>query len=93
MRADTIRWFGEEVHDNPGIQILGLVGESGEVADCYKKYLRGSKDLAATKVHMAEELIDVFYYWVHLVELVGVDVFKEYIRKRDKNEGRFAKHD
>src|SRR3954453_20896465 len=90
MTEDTVNWFGQEVSDNVIIMILGLVGEAGEVADCYKKYLRGTKSRDTMLKEIREEMFDVLYYWTHIAELLDVNVFKEYEAKRSKNEERFG---
>ena len=50
--------------------ILGLVGEAGEVAEKIKKYIRdGNKDLDAIQ----KELGDVIFYWTALHGALGLD--------------------
>lgn len=52
--------------------ILGLVGEAGEVADCYKKDLfHTPKDYREKKLL---EMGDVMFYWLKLAELEGFRV-------------------
>jgi len=67
--------------------VLGLVGEAGEVAEKYKKYLRGdyndtgwrlSDDMHAQayygfKYSVKKELGDVIYYWAVLCYELGLD--------------------
>ena len=50
--------------------ILGLVGEAGEVAEKIKKYIRdGNKDLEAIQ----KELGDVIFYWTALHGALGLE--------------------
>lgn len=50
--------------------ILGLCGETGEIADVYKKYLYQGHEL--DREHMAEELGDVCWYVAELATGLGV---------------------
>lgn len=58
--------------------ILGLVGESGEVADKYKKYLRGDFDGTTDKTQadfqfeMRNELGDVLWYIANIANELGL---------------------
>jgi NTP pyrophosphatase (non-canonical NTP hydrolase) len=90
MHNDSRAWFGPEASDNTVIYVLGLVGESGEAADVYKKYLRGSLSFESMKEQIAVELIDVFIYWIHLVHMLDVNVEDVYKAKRMFNEQRFG---
>ena len=49
--------------------ILGLCGETGEIADVYKKYLYQGHVL--DREHMAEELGDVCWYVAELAAGIG----------------------
>lgn len=66
--------------------ILGLCGETGEIADVYKKYLYQGHEL--DRGHMAEELGDVCWYVAELATGLGVTLEKvmeqniEKLRKR-----------
>jgi len=48
--------------------ILGICGESGEIAELFKKYFRGDYEYESTKVFISrrdqivKELGDIFYY-------------------------------
>ncbi len=58
---------------------LGLAGETGEVVDCIKKVARvgipvtdhEKQYIDGRKSHAAEELGDVLYYWMRLVDALG----------------------
>jgi NTP pyrophosphatase (non-canonical NTP hydrolase) len=52
---------------------LGLSGEAGEVANNIKKVLRDPKHpkVIEYKANMVEELGDVFWYWLRLVDALG----------------------
>jgi len=90
MRADSYRWFDYDGNELPA-WILGLCGESGEVADLYKKHLRGTKTHEEFEIRLAEELIDVFHYWCLLIGFFEIDVEEVYRKKREHNERRFNK--
>lgn len=55
--------------------MLGLIGEIGEVAEKFKKKLRGGGILLEFKgdVDIAKELGDVIWYWNQLCDLLGWD--------------------
>lgn len=65
--------------------ILGLCGETGEIADIYKKYLYQKHELDFE--HMAEELGDVCWYVAELAAGMGLkleDVMARNIAKLRK---------
>jgi NTP pyrophosphatase (non-canonical NTP hydrolase) len=77
--------------------LIGLVGEVGEAANCLKKvrlHLDAGRD--AQKVydveapHLREELIDAFIYLIRLIDLVEADLEKEYIAKLANNRERYS---
>jgi len=52
--------------------ILGLVGEAGELANKYKKVLRGDKELTnELKLEMSKEAGDVLWYLASTVKELG----------------------
>lgn len=57
--------MAEELH-----AVLGITGEAGEVAELYKKFIRGDSPLDQTK--LIKELGDVMYYIVTLARLHGL---------------------
>lgn len=52
--------------------VLGLAGEAGEVADTYKKFLRG--DTTASRDKLLSEMGDVLWYLAALASDLGVDL-------------------
>lgn len=77
--------------------LIGLLGEVGEVANCLKKvrlYVDAGRD--AQKVydneapHLREELIDAFIYLVRLLDLTETDLEKEYLAKLANNRERYS---
>lgn len=75
---DDYRRFAESLwvnHKQPEMQVphcvLGLVGETGEVAELFKKVLRG--DAPVDVERLTKELGDVIYYWTMLCSLHGLD--------------------
>lgn len=54
------------------VAVLGLVGESGEVADRLKKHLGQGHDLDVNRV--IEELGDVLWYVAETASALGVDL-------------------
>ena len=64
-----------DLHDGTYVdKILGLVGESGEVADKYKKVIRdhGSVVTDADRAELVKELGDVLWYVATLARYLGV---------------------
>lgn len=65
--------------------IIGIMGESGEVADALKKHLFQYHPLDVE--HLAEEMGDVMFYIVNLATLIGIemeDVLEKNVRKLEK---------
>lgn len=60
-------------HNNDFIRsILGLVGESGEIAEKIKKEFRGDKKV--TKQEMKKELGDLLYYEARVADYYKLDL-------------------
>lgn len=57
-------------------QVLGLVGESGEVAEKFKKLIRdqGGKITEDTKAELIKELGDILWYIASVAHLLGTDI-------------------
>ena len=55
------RWSGRRDDMTLAIAALGLCGESGEVSEPIKKYLRGSGPVDVNALRL--ELGDVLHYW------------------------------
>jgi NTP pyrophosphatase (non-canonical NTP hydrolase) len=77
--------------------IIGLMGEVGEAANCLKKvrlHVDAGRD--AQKVyerevpHFREEIIDAFIYLIRLVDIAETDLEKEYLTKLDNNRERYS---
>jgi NTP pyrophosphatase (non-canonical NTP hydrolase) len=69
--------------------ILGLAGEAGEVADRAKKaYFHQEKDLNWTLEQFRYELGDVMYYWLKVVDLLGMTPEEVLKANREKLESR-----
>jgi NTP pyrophosphatase (non-canonical NTP hydrolase) len=54
--------------------ILGLIGESGELANKWKKYYRDGLALADVTVDLGKELGDVLWYVANLAAELGMDL-------------------
>jgi len=77
--------------------IIGLLGEVGEAANCLKKvrlHVDAGRD--AQKIydneapHLREELIDALIYLVRLLDLAETDLEKEYLAKLANNRERYS---
>jgi NTP pyrophosphatase (non-canonical NTP hydrolase) len=66
---------------------LGIAGESGEIAEQFKKLLRDGK---LDRTHLAEELGDVIYYWACLCRVAGANPSDLMAASRRKIDGRIA---
>lgn len=53
---------------------LGLTGESGEVAEKVKKFLRGDKEVNELRFDLAHELGDVLWYISEICNLMGLEL-------------------
>jgi len=68
--------------------VLGLVGEAGEVAETYKKHVRGDGELSVDKIK--NELGDVMWYIAYICETLGIsmqDVAEGNIKKLRARHG------
>jgi NTP pyrophosphatase (non-canonical NTP hydrolase) len=68
--------------------VLGLAGESGEVADQFKKFFFHTKDAKNYRDSVCSELGDVMYYWLKTVELMGLTPEEVLQVNREKLESR-----
>lgn len=74
-------------------QILGLVGESGEVAEKFKKIIRDKKGVvsAEDRAEIAKELGDILWYVnsvAHLLEISLEDVAQKNLDKLASRQQR-----
>ncbi|HEY0965378.1 MAG TPA: nucleoside triphosphate pyrophosphohydrolase family protein [Candidatus Saccharimonadales bacterium] len=67
-------------------QILGLVGESGEIAEKFKKIIRDKKGVLSKedKVEIIKELGDVLWYITTIAHLLDSDL--ETVAKRNNEK-------
>lgn len=85
-------WVG----DNTLVRcVLGLVGESGEIAEKVKKYLRGDYNKAVLIEKLEKELGDVLYYLAVLayelnveLEKVAIDNINKLTSRKDRDKIR-----
>jgi NTP pyrophosphatase (non-canonical NTP hydrolase) len=78
-------------------QILGLVGETGEIAEKFKKIIRdkAGKLSDVDRAELAKELGDVLWYVNAVVMLLGSDietVAKQNLEKLQSRKARGALH-
>lgn len=81
-------------------ELVGLMGEVGEVANIVKKarlsVLNNKSSSTAFRdivPEVNEELIDVFIYLLRLFQVAGTDIESEYLRKLAINKERFKKYE
>jgi NTP pyrophosphatase (non-canonical NTP hydrolase) len=85
-------WFSSDEDPSPlralAIMSLGLAGESGEVCEKIKKFIRdGNDDMELLK----KELGDVIFYWARICryfDMVPSDVIATNIKKLDDRRSR-----
>lgn len=65
------RWLGRESEKDLSICALGLAGETGEVIEHFKKYIRDGRSLAGNAA-LALELGDVLHYWLRLCHYADI---------------------
>lgn len=89
---DSADWFST-VHYRPEdltLWLLCLGGETGELQNKAKKWLRGSLTWAEALPLMRDELIDVFVYAFNVAAVLEMDLEEEYNKKRKFNQKRFG---
>ena len=73
--------------------LTAMVGEVGELAECFQwkgEVARGLPEFSAKeKVHVGEEMSDVFVYLVRLADVCGVDLESAITRKIDLNAKKY----
>lgn len=83
QRTASTRTKSEKIENG----ILGLCGETGEIADVYKKYLYQGHEF--DREHMAEELGDVCWYVAELATGLGVTLEEVMRRNIEKLRKRY----
>lgn len=89
MKVNEYKRFVTKDHkfSEPAVLFLGLAGETGEVVDVYKKYLRDGK---LDQEHMLEELGDVLWYLFNIFTLLNIsleEVMDYNVKKLNKRYG------
>lgn len=81
-------------------ELVGLMGEVGEVANLVKKAcLVSGREKSASDAYLDvvssvnEELIDILIYLLRMFQITGADIDAEYLRKLDFNKERFKKYE
>jgi NTP pyrophosphatase (non-canonical NTP hydrolase) len=70
--------------------VVCMLGELGEFANVVKKVVRGDFDYDTSRPILEEELADVFIYLMKIAGQSGIDLESAFLRKLEKNEGRFS---
>jgi len=68
---------------------LALSGESGEVANCVKKVIRGDVSYQDYKEEIIKEITDVFIYVIKFAYQMDFDLEEAYLKKTEENRVRF----
>lgn len=84
--------------DSLSDDILGLVGEVGELANIVKKIKLELKSLGSDTTNeqlpaMSEEFVDILIYVVRISMHLNIDIEKEYLKKLNKNKIKFKKYE
>jgi NTP pyrophosphatase (non-canonical NTP hydrolase) len=89
---DSSEWFSSIKHDATQLPLwlLCLGGETGELQNKAKKWLRGSYTYDEVRPLLADELVDVFVYAFNVAAALDIDLEKEYDIKRRHNQARFG---
>jgi NTP pyrophosphatase (non-canonical NTP hydrolase) len=93
MVEKTYRWFPDTVKDgeiNLHMLIYGICGESGEIADEMKKFIRGSRTQEELVEKLGNESVDLFHYIALLWVVLGIDPGEVYAKLTEANEKRFG---
>lgn len=71
----AMRTSPRDGHDKMENGILGLIGETGELVDLFKKFaFQSTPDAQLPSIRMAEELGDVLWYMVELADGMGMEL-------------------
>lgn len=68
----ALRWRGRKDDKSLAIMTLGLCGESGEVSEPIKKYIRGSGPVDTDALRL--ELGDVLHYWCAIANFYDISL-------------------
>lgn len=83
-----------EKYNTPRNVLLAMVGEVGELAECFQwkgEVSVGLHELSEDeKTHISEEIADVFIYLTRLSEISGIHLEDAVVRKLKKNEEKYA---
>lgn len=72
----AMRTSPRDGHDKADNGMLGLIGETGELVDVYKKFMyQSGKNPEVPKAKIADELGDVLWYLVELAEGIDTTLF------------------
>ena len=83
QRTANTRTKSEKIENG----ILGLCGETGEIADVYKKYLYQGHEF--DRGHMAEELGDVCWYVAEMASGLGLPLEEIMAQNIEKLRNRY----
>lgn len=96
LRANSERWFPSAYKDQEKAMqtnLLGIVGEAGEMADNWKKHIRGSITEEEMLKLNAVESVDVMHYLFQYWDYMNIDWLGIYLTKTEFNEARFGPKD
>lgn len=88
-KEDSARWF-PLLRDDTQHHVIGLCGETGEVANAVKKWQRGSMTRDELIKKVGDEAADVLVYLCTLANTLDIDLEEEFNAKRRFNEGRYG---
>ena len=96
--SESRGWFYHKANNTDdmisklGYNAVAISGEVGEFANLVKKVMRNKEKLNDEMLsHMKEEVTDVFIYVLLASKLLNMDLETEFLKKQEKNEGRFEK--
>lgn len=93
-RWNSERWFPDlHARDAETIRlhyVLGMAGETGEVADLFKKIHTGKRDFETEHDNIASELADVFTYLLLLADDCKIDLPEAFEAKQRVCEERWG---
>ena len=90
-QKSAMRTSPEDGHDRVENGVLGLIGETGELVDLYKKYRFQSGEAAKLPAKkFAEELGDVLWYLAELAEGMGEELIAISDKDFDALDARFS---